>query len=167
MPTNADAAPFPLLPSSDVDMDTDRNAAAALLASMKTSTNIEMRSFVPSTIEHFWECTGCRTVPLDFRAKGSVVFSVNEPTNDQVARHLQICGENKPLIIPHNATIEPFYGEQVPPIKVTWDKVAMPKAASSGRNSRRNSSNVSVKTGIEDCQLCFDEDKEFTTDVRL
>ena len=112
-------------------------------------------------------------VPLDFRAKGSVVFSVCEPSNDQVGKHLSECGRNKPLTIPHNATIESFYGEQVPPIKVTWNSnsnselspVATVVASSSGRKSRRSSSNVSVKSGTEDGLLCFDEDKEYTTDV--
>jgi endogenous inhibitor of DNA gyrase (YacG/DUF329 family) len=164
-------APAPLTTSTTVstDIEADRTAVAALLAGMKNSTNIERRSFVPTTTEHFWECNGCRTVPLDFRAKGSVVFSVNEPTNDQVSRHLQICSGNKPLVIPHNATIEPFYGEQVPPIKVTWDNKTespvVPVASYSGRSSRRSLSNASVKTGTEDGLLCFDEDKEYTTDV--
>ena len=152
-------------------MDTDHNAVAALLAGMKTSTNIEKRSFVPTETINFWECNGCRMVPLEFRAKGSVVFSASEPTNDQIKKHLSECGGNKPLTIPHNATIAPFYGEQVPPIKVSWNSnadspVAAPiVSSSSGRKSRRSSSNVSVKTGTEDVPLCFDEDKEYTTDV--
>mmetsp|Transcript_21507 Transcript_21507/g.43152 ORF Transcript_21507/g.43152 Transcript_21507/m.43152 type:complete len:622 (+) Transcript_21507:2650-4515(+) len=154
-------------------METDQNAVAALLAGMKNSTNIETRSFVPTETPNFWECNGCRMVPLDFRAKGSVVFSVCEPSNDQVGKHLSECGRNKPLTIPHNATIESFYGEQVPPIKVTWNSnsnselspVAPVVASSSGRKSRRSSSNVSVKSGTEDGLLCFDEDKEYTTDV--
>ena len=163
------SAPSTTLASSE--METDRNAVAALLAGMKNSTNIDRRSFVPTTTEHFWECNGCRAVPFDFRAKGSVVFSVSEPTNDQVSHHLKICSGKQALTIPHNATIEPFYGEQVPPIKVTWDNNAespvpvAPVASSSGRSSRRSSSNVSVKTGTEDGLLCVDEDKEYTTDV--
>ena len=151
-------------------VETDHNAVAALLAGMKNSTIIEKRSFVPTETNNFWECNGCRMVPLEFRAKGSVVFSASEPMNDQIKKHLLECGGNKPLAIPHNATIEPFYGEQVPPIKVTWnsnpDSPVAPKvASSSGRKSRRSSSNVSVKTGTEDGPLCFDEDKEYTTDV--
>merc|ERR1739841_315212 len=88
---------------------------------MKNSTNIERRSFVPTETKNFWECNGCRMVPLEFRARGSVVFSAGEPSNDQVSKHLSECGGSKPLTIPHNAIIEPFYGEQVPPIKVTWN----------------------------------------------
>lgn len=165
-------APVPSLSTTTAaasDIESDRNTVAALLAGMKKSTNIERRSFVPTTTEHFWECNGCRTVPLDFRAKGSVIFSASEPTNDQVSRHLQICDGNKPLVIPHNATIEPFYGEQVPPIKVTWDNKndspVAPVMSYSGRSSRRSLSNASVKRGTEDGLLCFDEDKEYTTDV--
>jgi hypothetical protein len=186
-----DEIPVPELPSitsSSNNMETDRDAVAALLAGMKSSTNIEKRSFIPTTTEHFWECNGCRTVPLEFRAKGSVVFSVNEPSNDQVARHLQICNGNKPLVIPTHATIAPFYGEQVPPIKVSWDSgreyssssslvhTAASVAPSSGRSTRRRStsssnvsseksSNVSVKSGTEEGLLCSEDDKEFTTDV--
>lgn len=151
-------------------METDHNAVAALLTGMKHSTNIERRSFVPTETKNFWECNGCRMLPLEFRAKGSVVFSAGEPSNDQVSRHLSECGGNKPLAIPHNATIEPFYGEQVPPIKVTWNSnsespVAPVVTSSTARKSRRSSSNVSVKSGTEDSLLCFDEDKEYTTDV--
>jgi hypothetical protein len=186
-----DSIPVPELPSitsSSNNMETDRDAVAALLAGMKSSTNIEKRSFIPTTTEHFWECNGCRTVPLEFRAKGSVVFSVNEPSNDQVARHLQICNGNKPLVIPTHATIAPFYGEQVPPIKVSWDSgreyssssslvhTAASVAPSSGRSTHRRStsssnvssdksSNVSVKSGTEEGLLCSEDDKEFTTDV--
>jgi len=150
-------------------METDHNAVAALLTGMKNSTNIERRSFVPTETKNFWECNGCRMVPLEFRAKGSVVFSAGEPSNDQISRHLSECSGNKPLTIPHNATIEPFYGEQVPPIKVTWNSnsdspVASVVTSSTARKSRRSSSNVSVKTGTEDGLLCFDEDKEYTTD---
>ena len=155
-------------------METDHNAVAALLTGMKNSTNIERRSFVPTETKNFWECNGCRMVPLEFRARGSVVFSAGEPSNDQVSKHLSECGGSKPLTIPHNAIIEPFYGEQVPPIKVTWNSnsdsdspVAPVVASSTTRKSRRSSSNVSVKTGTEDGLLCFDEDKEYTTDVRL
>ncbi len=151
-------------------METDHNAVAALLTGMKNSTNIERRSFVPTETKNFWECNGCRMVPLEFRAKGSVVFSAGEPSNDQISRHLSECSGNKPLTIPHNATIESFYGEQVPPIKVTWNSnsespVAPVVTSSTARKSRRSSSNVSVKTGTEDGLLCFDEDKEYTTDV--
>ena len=153
------------------EIDSNANAAAALLAGMKNSTNIETRSFVPTTTEHFWECNGCRMVPLEFRARGSVVFSAGQPSNDQVAKHLLICGGNKPLTIPHNATIEPYYGEEVPPIKITWNQNPSSSEATtlvpstSGRKSRRSLSNIPVKTGTEDVPLCFDEDKEYTTDV--
>jgi hypothetical protein len=78
---------------------------------MKNDTVIETRPFAPSDTQHFWECSGCRSIPFDFRVKGSVVFSVGEPPKDKIEGHLKNCMGRKPLAISRSTTIEPYHGE--------------------------------------------------------
>jgi hypothetical protein len=142
-----------LVQSNDV---ADSDSIASVLASMKTSVNIETRPFVPSDTEHFWECSVCRSIPFDFRAKGSVLFSVEEPPAGKIEQHLRNCTGAKPLAIPHSASIEPYYGEGIPTIKVKW---------SSNQSQRLNKlDNISVKAGVDDGKLCFQDDQQYTTE---
>ncbi|KAL3817497.1 hypothetical protein ACHAXA_007087 [Cyclostephanos tholiformis] len=134
----------------------DSNCIASVLAKLKDDINIESRPFIPSETEYFWECDGCRSIPFDYRAKGSVVHSVGEPPREKIEWHLKNCTGDKPLAIPRSATIEPYYGEGVPTIKVKWDG-----KRSSGRSTRALNS---VKVGVEDGQLCYQEDQQYTTE---
>ncbi|KAL7534172.1 hypothetical protein ACHAXR_005698 [Thalassiosira sp. AJA248-18] len=145
--------------STDHSSATDSNSIASVLASMKNDVNIEARPFVPSDTENFWECNGCRSISFDFRAKGSVVYSVGEPPRSKIEGHLNNCTGRKPLPIPRSATIEPYYGEGVPSIKVKWDSSRSKR--SSGRVRR---SLDDVKPGVEDVPLCFQDDQQFTTE---
>jgi hypothetical protein len=140
---------------------TDSNSIASVLASMKDDMNIETRPFIPSETQYFWECYGCRSIPFDYRAKGSVVHSVGEPPREKIEGHLKNCTGGKPLAIPRYATIEPYYGEGVPTIKVKWD--IKQSTRSSGR-SRSSSNAHAVKVGVEVGQLCFQDDQNYTTD---
>lgn len=147
-------------------IEVDRSSIASVLAGMKHDTNIGMRFFVPSEMNCFWECSGCRSVDIPFRARGSVVFSVEEPTCDMVEDHLKICNGSKPLLVPRNAAIEPFYDQrngQLPPIKVKWesDKSKL-KDTKSRRKKAAAASNV--PDGLDNDPLCFDSDRPFTTD---
>jgi len=137
------------------------NSIASVLANMKNDVNnIETRPFVPSDTVHFWECSGCRSIPFDFRTKGSVVFSVGEPTKDKVEGHLKNCTGGKPLAIPRSAAIEPYYCHDVPSVKVKWDVGQTTR--SSGRQSRYDT--MSIKAGLEDLPLCEQSDQQFTTE---
>ncbi|KAL3803753.1 hypothetical protein ACHAW5_004604 [Stephanodiscus triporus] len=140
---------------------TDCNSIASVLASMKDDMNIETRPFIPSETQYFWECYGCRSIPFDYRAKGSVVHSVGEPSKEKIQGHLKNCTGGKPLAIPRSAKIEPYYGEGVPTIKVKWD--SKHSTRSSGR-SKSSSNAHSVKVGVEVGQLCFQDDQNYTTD---
>jgi hypothetical protein len=140
----------------------DSNSIASVLASMKNSTNIETRPFVPSDTEHFWECSGCRSVPFDFRAKGSIVFSATEPSEEKIEHHLKNCTGGKPLVIPQSSTIEPYYGEDVPTIKIKWN--SNQSQQSSERRFNDNMSATSVNIGDNDGTLCFPDDQQYTTE---
>jgi len=137
---------------------------ASVLANMRNdnvNVNVETRPFVPSDTQYFWECNSCRHIPFDFRAKGSVVYSVGEPSRDKIDGHLQCC-TGKPLVIPQNATIEPYYGQAVPTLKITWDSKKTRRT--SGRTRRSTLGVNSIKTGLEDVQLCYQDDQQDTTD---
>ena len=145
---------------------TDSNSIASVLASMKNDINIEPRPFVPSDTQHFWECNGCRSIPFDFRARGSVVYNVGEPEKSKIEGHLSICTGKKPLAIPRSATIEPQFTAGVPSIKIKWDsskQQATSTTRSSGR-TRRSLDASSIKSGVEDTPLCFPGDQQYTTD---
>ncbi|KAL7550445.1 hypothetical protein ACHAWF_013680 [Thalassiosira exigua] len=148
--------------STVLTASTDCNSIASLLASMKNDVNIEPRPFVPSDTENFWECNECRFVPFDFRSKGSVVFSVGEPAKDKIEAHIKTCKGRTPLQIPHTASLEPYYGEGMPTIKVKWD--SKQPTRSSGRARRRTLDANAVKSGVEDILLCIPEDQQFTTE---
>lgn len=152
------ASPSSLDQSSDA---TDRNSIASVLASMKNAVNIETSPFVPSETAHFWECSGCRWISFDFRAKGSVVFSVAEPTAEKIKQHLRNCTGGKPLVIPQSAVIEPYYGEGVPTIKVKWNDIQSQRS-SEGRVGKLDT--MSVKSGVEKGELCFPDDQQYTTE---
>jgi len=136
---------------------------ASVLASMRNdvNVNVDTRPFVPSDTQYFWECNSCRHVPFDFRAKGSVVYSVGEPSRDKIDGHLQCCS-GRPLVIPQSATLEPYYGQAVPTLKITWDSKKTRRT--SGRTRRSTLGANSIKTGLEDVQLCYQEDQQDTTD---
>lgn len=147
-------------------IEVDRSSIASVLAGMKHDTNIEMRPFVPAEMRCFWECSGCRTVDIQFRARGSVVFSVEEPTQEMIEDHLKICNGSKPLLVPRNAAIEPFYGDysnvSLPPIKVKWESdKSKPKDT---KSRRRKDTGKNIQVGVDTDPLCFDVDRPFTTD---
>jgi len=135
------------------------NSIASVLASMKDDVYIETRPFVPSEPQYFWECYGCRSIPFDYRAKGSVVHSVGEPPREKIELHLKICTGGKSLAIPRSATIEPYYGEGVPAIKVKWDSKHSTRSSGTSRSSLN-----AIKAGVEDGRLCFQDDQEYTTE---
>ena len=146
-------------------IEADRSSIASVLAGMKHDTNIEMRPFVPAEMACFWECNGCRSVDIPFRAKGSVVFSVEEPTPEMMEDHLKICNGRNPLMVPRNAAIEPFYGNfegALPPIRVKWE--SSKNKAKEGRSRRNSIADTDVPDGVDDDPLCFDTDKPYTTD---
>mmetsp|Transcript_13622 Transcript_13622/g.15627 ORF Transcript_13622/g.15627 Transcript_13622/m.15627 type:complete len:232 (+) Transcript_13622:125-820(+) len=55
--------------------------------------------FVQGSVKYFWECKKCALLPYQFRAPGSVVFSVDEPSVSipYVYRHLFACKWARPL----------------------------------------------------------------------
>jgi len=139
--------------------EVDHNSVASVLANMK-------HAFQPSDTKYFWECKACKSVPFHFRAKGSVVFSAGEPEAETIENHLRNCKSDKSLAIPRNAKIEPFYGDEILPIKVKWDSdfTQVETRTSCIFTTRKHSEEVSIKSGVEDGMLAFPEDKEYTTD---
>ena len=91
--------------------EVERSSIASVLAGMRHDTNIEMKPFVRSEMNCFWECSKCRSVPIQFRSKGSVIFSVEEPPAEMIEDHVKTCNGIQALLIPRTATIEPFYGD--------------------------------------------------------
>ena len=150
---------FPSLPDQSTDA-TDSNSIASVLASMKNDVNVEARPFVQCETEHFWECSGCRLVPFDFRARGSVVFSVAEPPPEKIEQHLRNCTGGTPLLIPQSASIEPYYGAEVPTIKVKWNSNQSQRTA----DRHWNTLDATVRAGVDGGELCFQDDQQYTTD---
>ena len=151
---------------SHPSIQVDRSSIASVLAGMKHDTNTDMRSFVPAEMACFWECNGCRSVEIPFRAKGSVVFSVEEPTPELIEDHLRVCNGRKPLMVPRNAAIEPFYGNYdgalLPPIRVKWE--SSKGKAKEGRSRRTSPTDNGIPDGVDEDPLCFDTDRPYTTD---
>jgi hypothetical protein len=147
-------------------IELDRSAIASVLAGMRHDANVDMKPFVPSEVNCFWECSSCRCVDIPFRARGSVVFSVEEPTYNVIEDHLKICNGSDPLAIPRNATIEPFYGayqqNDVPPIRVKWENDK--NKVKESRSTRKSEKESKIPNGVDDDPLCCDDDKQYTTE---
>ena len=152
----------PIIESTTIIQAPNTHDMASVLASMRNdNVSVDTRPFVPSDTQYFWECNSCRHIPFDFRAKGSVVYSVGEPSRDKIDGHLQCC-TGRPLTIPQNAKLEPYYGQAVPTLKITWDSKKTRRT--SGRTRRSTLGANSIKTGLEDVQLCYQDDQQDTTD---
>ncbi len=137
-------------------------------------------AFKEGELEHFWECKHCKSLPLQWRATGSVVFSVDAPTIDIVGRHLSVCQGSNPLRIPRDASMK--LEEDVDgatKVIVHWDNIDNKrkshriKGAKLIKKRRSKSSIVSsgsdtpslpLKPGVEDALLATGDDKSLTTD---
>ena len=105
----------------------DGNGEAGTFTSKARFTNkpempFDAFSFVPGSVKLFWECSHCSSLPVPYRAAGSVVFSAGPPTLDKVKGHLQRCTGLDALPIPRDAKLSiSGYSEKVPPIRISWD----------------------------------------------
>ena len=94
----------------------------------KPETPFDASSFVPGSVKLFWECSHCSSLPVPYRAAGSVVFSADPPTLDKVKGHLQKCHGLDALPIPRDAKLTiSGYSETVPPIRISWDNSQLAK----------------------------------------
>lgn len=94
----------------------------------KPETPFDASSFVPGRVKLFWECSHCSSLPVPYRAAGSVVFSADPPTLDKVKCHLERCTGLDALPIPRDAKLSiSGYSEKVPPIRVSWDNSQLAK----------------------------------------
>lgn len=135
-------------------------------------------AFVEGAVEHFWECKHCKHLPCQWRATGSVVFSHEKPTFEQVQKHLQHCQGKQPLLIPRDAVIDTKEHENATSVMIKWEnmdknikKTSRLKrrsfATESDTKKRRKLSlpaNLEVKKSVEDEVLVTEEDKVLTTD---
>ena len=136
-------------------------------------------AFKEGSIEHFWECGHCSSLPFHWRASGSVVFSATAPTIDLVGKHLSICQGKKPLRIPRNATIKIRKSDpnnNTCSVVIKWSnddglrKSGRIKRQSTGPDASKKRRKVpavaseEVKRGVEDTRLTVSDDKALTTD---
>lgn len=136
---------------------------------------LDTTAFVPGTIEHFWECKHCNSLPFHWRASGSVIFSAGPLELYHVEKHLEGCQGKKPLYIPRDAKIS-LKNEM---IQVTWNglrKGLKRKLYSNSRpttilvddppkvSSASDSTTLDINPGVEDGCLALPEDKTMTTD---
>lgn len=132
-------------------------------------------AFIPGTIEHFWECKHCISLPFHWRASGSVLFSAAPLELNHVERHLEACQGKKPLCIPRDAKIN-LKNEMV---QVSWTgsrrglkrKISNTRSSSTTASddvlkvtSSSNCTALNINPGIEDGCLALPEDKAMTTD---
>eukprot|EP00979_Chaetoceros_neogracilis_P006594 scaffold1340_cov277-Chaetoceros_neogracile.AAC.26 len=130
--------------------------------------------FVEGLVEHFWECSHCNSLPLHWRATGSVVFCAERPTMKLVGKHLSVCQGKKSLLIPRNANIR-ING---PSVLVQWSndeskrKSSRTKRQSLGldeivKKKRKTVAAVPIENinrGVDNALLAVSEDKALTTD---
>jgi len=119
-PTNEGAA-------AEAVVEAVADGETTALVPKKSFTNkpempFDVSSFVPGSVKLFWECSHCSSLPVPYRAAGSVVFSADPPTLDKVKGHLQRCTGLDALPIPRDAKLTiSGYSEKIPPIRISWD----------------------------------------------
>ncbi len=133
-------------------------------------------AFVEGSVEHFWECKHCISLPHHWRASGSVVFSADVPTLNMVKKHLGNCQGKIPLLIPRNAKIQTKENESGPSVVINWENLDNRRrksgrihkrliAAESAKKKRSNSIITTIANqNCEDEPLVFSKDKLLTTD---
>ena len=140
-------------------------------------------AFIEGSIENFWECKHCNSLPFHWRASGSVVFCATAPTIDLVGKHLSACLGKKPLRIPRNASIKIKNSgdpENGPSVLVRWDsdegkrKSGRIKRQSLGPESSKKKKKAAaaaatvtqeaLKPGVDATLLAFPDDHALTTD---
>lgn len=77
--------------------------------------------FQKSDVDHFWECKECASVPLYWRASGSIIFGFSEPTEEAVAKHRYACRGTERLAVPRNAIATLFHEENSYVVRVKWE----------------------------------------------
>lgn len=132
-------------------------------------------AFIPGTIEHFWECKHCISLPFHWRASGSVLYSAGPLEMDYVKKHLEACQGKNPLRIPRDAKIN-LKNETV---QVSWCglRKGLKRKTSSNRrsatstvddapkvSSSSDNTTLNINPGVEDGCLALPEDKIMTTD---
>ena len=138
-------------------------------------------AFLEGSVEHFWECKHCNSLPFHWRATGSVVFCAEKPTIELVVKHLSVCQGKKPLSIPRNAAIKvktSGNSEHGPSVIVQWcndegkRKSSRTKRQSLGpgdnpKKKRKTVASVSlndVQSGVDEASLALPQEKALTTD---
>ena len=138
-------------------------------------------AFVEGSVEHFWECKHCNSLPFHWRATGSVVFCATKPTIELVGKHLSVCQGKKPLSIPRNAAIKIKTSgdcENGPSVIVQWcndegkRKSSRTKRQSlgPGENAKKKRKTMAavhvddVQSGVDEDVLALPQNKALTTD---
>lgn len=136
-------------------------------------------AFVPGTLEYFWECKHCSSLPIPWRASGSVVFCANSLTLNHVGKHLQNCQGAKALRIPRDAVLSVNQVDSDQKIHVRWNSRKLGVSRRSFKTHRRfNAADIdisesasvpkpeiiNVDTGVEEKSLALPEDRPMTTD---
>jgi len=111
-PSSNSNVPIRILESSTVsNSNSECSISNSSSASVSSSDQIQgqaqaqsqsqaQQEFVKGRIPYFWECTGCRDLPISARAKHSVLFASESPTNASGSRpnptmqnHFQMCAQ--------------------------------------------------------------------------
>ena len=100
--------------------DGGANKGAAAKSTMACADKSDL-SFRRTTIDHFWECTRCTSVPLYWRARGSVVFSFGQPAPETVAKHLSACKGVERLVVPRKLSATSICNENPCIVRIKWD----------------------------------------------
>lgn len=107
--------------------------------------------FIRTKTKYFWECRHCKKLPYLWRSSGSVLFCENEPSKEDIDRHLKKCNGNIPLVIPRNAMLNSSdESSNLTTVSVKWNNT--PKTLCSGEDS------------LSEIRLIYPGDKPYTTE---
>jgi len=119
-------------------------------------------SFRRTTIDHFWECRRCTSVPLYWRARGSVVFSFSQPALETVAKHLSACKGVERLVIPRKVSATSICNENSCIVRIKWDSKCTDEWSDIEESVSRGYPNN--ENSLVFGSLVFPEQKSCTTD---
>lgn len=108
--------------NEDIVLQKQEELASKIENSMTTSASGSANVvFQRTSIDHFWECQECASVPLYWRARGSILYSFSEPSEEAVAKHRKVCKGMERLAIPRNSVAALSQDDNSYIVRIKWN----------------------------------------------
>jgi hypothetical protein len=108
--------------NDDIVLQTHKKSASKIENSrLPCASGSAVVLFQRTCIDHFWECKECASVPLYWRASGSVLYSFSGPSEEAVVKHRKVCKGTERLAVPRNSVATVSQNDNSYIVRIKWD----------------------------------------------